>query len=289
MKRNLIYILILLSTLVSCSSKGVTTSFESTLLECESSNNQVIESEAVLEKETQVISEVESEKETTKESEVEKSTFEVKKFANKSITLDYYLFIPRKTLINENTSLIVYLHGGSGKGSDLNLITDNDGFPKYLKEGSIGDVNSYVIIPQLASKYKGWNDISSTLNALITSTINTYNITSNKIRLTGHSMGGTGTYQVAITLSGVFDKIAPCSGSVTLNDSNVETLSKVKLWAFVGDSDTIVKPESTINFVSALEEKNADCKVTILEGAGHFDVPSLAYNTTSGLLDWLMD
>lgn len=50
--------------------------------------------------------------------------------------------------------LIVYLHGGSGKGDNLSLITSEDGFPKYLQSGELGDVRAYVLIPQLPSTQK---------------------------------------------------------------------------------------------------------------------------------------
>ena len=43
-------------------------------------------------------------------------------------TWRYYLYIPPEP--RTGMPLIVYLHGGSGKGNDLNLITAADGFPK---------------------------------------------------------------------------------------------------------------------------------------------------------------
>ena len=47
--------------------------------------------------------------------------------------LKYWLYTPSDP--TENMPLIVYLHGGSGKGDDLELITAVDGFPKYLRGG----------------------------------------------------------------------------------------------------------------------------------------------------------
>ena len=65
----------------------------------------------------------------------------------------YWLYTPQNP--TENMPLIVYLHGGSGKGEDLSLITNVEGFPRYLQDGRIGDLRAYVVMPQLATGKKG--------------------------------------------------------------------------------------------------------------------------------------
>lgn len=66
-----------------------------------------------------------------------------------------------------------------------------------------------------------------------------------KIALTGHSMGGTGTYQLQVKLSNTSACIAPMGGIIENTGNNVSALSKTEIWKFVGTSDTIVKSEST--------------------------------------------
>jgi len=51
-----------------------------------------------------------------------------------STKLGYWLYTPENAG-DEELPLIVYLHGGNGKGDDLSLITAADGFPKYLQNG----------------------------------------------------------------------------------------------------------------------------------------------------------
>ena len=87
---------------------------------------------------------------------------------------------------------MVYLRGGSGKGSDLNLITQEDGSPQYLQSGSLGALSCYVLIPQLPLAYKGWTDMDETLMSMIQVLVREYDIDTANISLTGHSMGGTG-------------------------------------------------------------------------------------------------
>ena len=185
--------------------------------------------------------------------------------------------------------LIVYLHGGSGKGSDLDLLTGADGFPQYLQEGRLGNVRAYVVMPQLPDTFRGWTNAKQPLMTLIRSIKSNYGINENKISLTGHSMGGTGAWGIALEYPATFSRVAPMSGSVQNNETNLNKLSAVPVWAFVGSADTIVSPDTSVNFINALRERNAAARITMFEGATHFDVPSLAYlDQTIDIVGWLI-
>ncbi len=202
--------------------------------------------------------------------------------------LNYWLYTPANA--KENMPLIVYLHGGSGKGNDLELITSADGFPQYLKEGQLGDVASYVVIPQLPSTQKGWSNGAAAVYDLIKVTISKFKIDEKNISLTGHSMGGTGTWSLALSYPTLFKKIAPLSGSIQLADDSVEKLKNLPVWAFVGSADTIVPPSSSMEFIDALKEAGGDAKITIFDGADHFSVPPLTYlDEEIDLVDWLIN
>ena len=49
--------------------------------------------------------------------------------------LDYWLYTPENPA--EDMPLIVYLHGGSGKGNDLEKILDEGSLPGYLWSGQL--------------------------------------------------------------------------------------------------------------------------------------------------------
>lgn len=202
-------------------------------------------------------------------------------------TFRYWLYIPSEP--TEDMPLIVYLHGGSEKGDDLNLITDVDGFPAYLKSGELGDVRGYVIIPQLPASKKGWTDISDSLCTLIQKTAEDFSIDTDNISLTGHSMGGTGTWNLAALYPSLFARIAPLSGSIRVTDENVNALKDLSVWAFAGSLDTIVPPESSEEMVNKLKNIGGKARITILDGADHFSVPSLTYlDTDIHLVCWLL-
>lgn len=202
-------------------------------------------------------------------------------------TFRYLLCIPSAPA--KNMPLVVYLHGGSGKGDDLELLTELDGFPKYLKTGQLWDIPAYVVIPQLPSDIRGWAEAADSVISLIRSVKDEYMIDENNISLTGHSMGGTGTWSLAAAYPNTFARIAPLSGSIKNTAVNVNKLKNIPVRAFVGTDDTIVPPESSQSFINALKSAGGNAEITELDGADHFAVPALTYlNNDYHIIDWLI-
>lgn len=216
------------------------------------------------------------------------SSFEARTIATENIaSFRYWLYKP--TNPTSDMPLIVYLHGGSGKGEDLTLITSVDGFPKYLQDGALGDVRAYVIIPQLPSSLKGWINATDSLYSLIQKTVSEFEIDENNISLTGHSMGGTGTFNLAFTYPTLFARIAPLSGSAKSTANNLAKLQNIPIWAFVGSDDKIVPPDSSEEIIEQLKRKGGNAKITVFDGADHFTVPSLTYlDKDIDLISWLI-
>ena len=202
-------------------------------------------------------------------------------------TFRYWLYTPKNPV--ENMPLIVYLHGSSGKGDDLNILINEDGFPQYLKNSQLGDVPAYILIPQLPAEKRGWASVSQSVYQLISETVSTYQIDSDNISLTGHSMGGTGTWNLAAQYPQMFARIAPLSGSARGQAAQLEALKDIPVWAFVGRDDTVILPEYSENAVSELNALGGNAQITIFEGADHFAVPSQTYLDPSiSLVNWLI-
>ena len=215
------------------------------------------------------------------------AVFSEKSAATSVGEIKYCFYTPKNP--QKNMPLIIYLHGGTSKGDDLSKLTEIDGFPQYLKSGVLGDVRAYVIMPQLKSDKKGWTDISAGIREIIGKAAENYGIDKTKVSLTGHSMGGTGTWGLAVANTDLFWKIAPLSGSITLNEQNVNALKNISVRAFVGANDTIVKPQSSKAFVAALKKAGGNAEITEFEGADHFAVPKLTYcDENINLIDWLI-
>ena len=205
-----------------------------------------------------------------------------------SIELNYLLYAPDGTT-NEKLPLIIYLHGGSGKGNDLSKLTGADSLPKYIKDGSLGDVSAYVLAPQCPANFNSWIEVSNQVFGLIDKVSKEYNIDENKIILTGHSMGGSGTWYIALQQPERFSCIVPMSGRIEDTQENRAALSKTPIWAFVGENDAIVDPAYSVNFYEQLINTNPNIKCTVFESAEHKDVPSLAWlDKEVNLLEWML-
>ena len=161
--------------------------------------------------------------------------------------LNCWLYTPKNTA--ENMPLIVYLHGINGKGDDPDTLLTSEGFVQWLANGTPGEVSAYVLIPQVPSGQKDWLVMKEMVASAIQEVISIYPIDSSNVSLTGFSMGGTGVWGIASSYPELFRCIAPCSGGVHTNEITLSALSQMKIWTFIGTEDTVVKPQSTIDFM----------------------------------------
>ena len=125
------------------------------------------------------------------------------------------------------------------------------------------------------------------LMEMIQAVVEDYGIDSANISLTGHSMGGTGTWAIAASHPGFFARIAPLSGSIRNTPENVYALQNTPVYAFVGMADAIVAPEASIAFVQSLISTGGTAQIAEIADADHFSVPVYAYLGNYGLLAWL--
>lgn len=209
--------------------------------------------------------------------------------AKGGMTFRYYLYTPAKP--KEGMPLIVYLHGGSGKPKskegDLSLLTAGDGLPKYVSDGDVAP-DVFMIFPQLPYGNAGWSNVKDAFVLFVRYAISTYKVNVDRVSLTGHSMGGKGTWDLALAAPSLFYKIAPLSGNVTTNAQNLEKLRDIPVWAVVGSEDEVVDPQSSVTFLTELQKVNPNAKLTVIEGYGHFDVPAVYKSQECRLLDWLV-
>ena len=219
-----------------------------------------------------------------------KSSFTNLSLTTKSgLVFNYYLYTPKN--VKDNMPLILYLHGGSGKPTtqegDLTLLTAGDGLPKFIKDKQ-AEVDSYILFPQLPYGKKGWSDVKTDLLEFLNKETSLLEVDSTKVSITGHSMGGKGAWDISLAYPSTFYKVAALSGNVTTNDLNLNKFKDKEVWAIVGSEDTIVDPQSSIDFITELQKTNDKAKLTVIDGYGHFDVPNAYLSTEYDLLNWLI-
>ena len=201
--------------------------------------------------------------------------------------LDCWLYSPADA--TEDMPLIVYLHGVTGKGDNPSVMLAADDFARWVSDGTLGEIPAYVLMPHIPADAGDWASIGESVIAAIEEVKTTYGIDAGNVSLTGFSMGGTGAWSIAAAYPDEFSRIAPCAGGIRAKRTALAALGEMPIWTFVGSEDNVVKPQSAIDFVDRLSKTNPSASVTVLEGAGHADVPALAYlDEGADLIGWLI-
>ncbi len=105
-----------------------------------------------------------------------------------------------------------------------------------------------------------------------------------RIYITGLSMGGYGTWELAMRHPDWFAAAAPiCGGG---DESKAALLGTLPVWTFHGDKDTVVWTERSERMVAAVNKAGGNARLTLLPGVAH-DAWNGAFEPKSGLLDWL--
>lgn len=164
--------------------------------------------------------------------------------------------------------LILFLHGMGERGDDLEQVKVH-GPPKILEEG--GDFGFIVVSPQCPDD-SFWPVETDALDALLDEVIETYAVDRGRIYLTGLSMGGYGTWHMAVAYPERFAAIAPvCGGGMFYArlPKKVAAIADVPAWVFHGARDRTVSVSESADLVSALEACGGDVRFTIYPDAAH--------------------
>lgn len=100
-----------------------------------------------------------------------------------------------------------------------------------------------------------------------------YRVDTNRVYLTGVSLGGEGTWYLATTYPTWFAAIAPISGFTSRTaviDERRKRLARLPIWAFHGELDLVVPVEETRRMVDRLKARNSEFKFTSDPTAGHW-------------------
>lgn len=204
--------------------------------------------------------------------------------------------------------LFVYLHGSGGCGDDnIQQIRDQSALVNYLASDSAETVLSdlpYIVVAPQCPTDKRWvnipytqgsysisdTPISESLNAvyeLIVNLTETENIDADNIMLNGISMGGYGTWDLALRYPGTFKAIVPiCGGG---DPTAVSALEGVNIWAFHCSGDKSVPVTGSRDMIQALETAGIKAKYTEFELEAHNAwTPSLEQVKDPYLIEWLL-
>ena len=194
-------------------------------------------------------------------------------------TYPFWINVPEKES-TEKQPILIFLHGKSLSGTDLNRVR-RYGVLRAMDKGR--EIPAIVVAPQLA---KGsWNP-DKVLEVLEYVQKN-YNTDSTRIYVCGMSLGGYGTLHFAGKHADkITAAVAICGGG---NVSDGCKLATIPLWIQHGDKDYIVPVTESQKVVNAIRKcnKKADLIFTIIKGGNHGSVENIFHQ--DAMYNWLFE
>jgi predicted peptidase len=186
----------------------------------------------------------------------------LRKKVSKVIGCDYLVHLPEGYAKSKKAwPLILFLHGSGERGKDLEMVKVH-GVAKIVE--SDPKFPFIAVSPQCPADEWWATDV---LTGLLDTIEKKYRVDKSRIYLTGLSMGGYGTWELAFAQPKRFAAIAPvCGGG---NPHLTWWLKDIPTWVFHGAKDTAVPLEESERMVKALKHHKADVKLTVYPEAGH--------------------
>lgn len=179
----------------------------------------------------------------------------------------YTLFVPDGYDPTTTWPLLIGLHGGGPDGKDGDEVVGSGPSAMNFYRGLAAEHGVIVACP--TAQMAGWgNKINEELvRDVILELRLLYNVDIDRIHLTGHSMGGYGTWTLGPRMADVFATISPMAGS---GDGNVKALVDTKTPIFIyhsADDFIPVLPDRLA--AKHLRETGLDFMYTELDHEGH--------------------
>ncbi len=194
---------------------------------------------------------------------------------------NYLLYLPEEYNKEEKRwPLILYLHGKSLRGDNVEMLKGS-GLAALLEKDL--KVPFVVVSPQCPPD-RYWMTEDETLIRLVDHVVSTYAIDPQRIYVTGHSMGGRGTWLLAYKHPEKFAAIVPMSDA-PVDDAWARQVAKVPAWVFHGTKDDLEPFERTAQFVAALKKLGAEVKLTPLPERDHFILDTYE---NQEIYDWML-
>lgn len=213
-------------------------------------------------------------------------------------TFTYRFSEPAKIVHGKKYPLVLFLHGAGERGKDnkkqLLFLPEQFAQGKYRKK-----YPCFMIVPQCRRGRKWtevpWDTLKTTptdrlsdqlkvVMRILNRVLKKYPADPRRVYLTGLSMGGYGSWDLAMRYPTKFAAVAPiCGGG---DESKAGRLSRLPVWAVHGDADDVVPVERTRRMIRAIRKAGGRPKYSELQGVDHHSWP-WAYEHPQGVLPWM--
>lgn len=177
--------------------------------------------------------------------------------------------------------LVLFFHGAGERGDD-NETPLTHIYELFTNEENREDYPCFVIVPQCPENIKwvdtDWGAEAHTMPEVpsvpmqlsfdvLQDALDNYPIDSDRIYVTGLSMGGFGTWDAISREPDLFAAAVPvCGGG---DEKQAEKIKNLPIWTFHGALDTVVKTDRTRNMIQAIQNMGGNPKYTEYPDIAH--------------------
>jgi len=211
----------------------------------------------------------------------------------------YQLLRPAKVEPGKVYPLVFFLHGAGERGDDNRVQLKY--LPDYMAEPKMREAYPCFLIAPQCRKGKQWvnapwgakkstpmaekpSDQLQVAIRILEGAMRDLPVDRKRIYLTGLSMGGYGTWELAMRHPDWFACAAPlCGGG---DERGAKRLVGLPIWAFHGGKDGVVPTVRSQVMTAAIREAGGTVKYTELEGMGH-GIWNHVYRDPKGVIPWM--
>ena len=210
-------------------------------------------------------------------------TYNKTQSVNKSTTpLNYILTSPDDVKAGEKLPLIVFLHGAGERGDNINMVQIYCVPKLFVADNCHRGIRAYTLSPQCPHNTT-WIDYKDELISLIDKVISENQIDDQRVSLCGISMGGFGTWEMAMTYPNRFYKIAPlCGGGMNWRAWAL----KMPIRVYHGQLDDVVPICQSEAMVNSVKAQGGNVEFTVYDDLSH-NCWDRAFEETD-LIEWLV-
>ena len=215
-------------------------------------------------------------------------------------SMPYRLYIPRRMELGQKYPLVIFLHGSSGSGTDnekqlqranwfgglvWTLPENQTRFPCFVVAPQT-NVNWPCVILEEGKRPRlcpGLGKGARLAFEIIDKLLDEHAIDTSRLYITGHSMGGAGTWHMIAHRPNFFAAAVPVCG---LPDFTSATAVKdIPIWNFHGETDNIEPVATSRRMIAEIKKAGGHPLYTEYPSVGH-NVFMWAY-TEPALLEWM--
>ena len=193
----------------------------------------------------------------------------------------YVEYLPENFENGKKYPLVFFLHGAGERGEDLDAAM-RYGYMKYVREE--GKNYPFIFIAPVCPKDKYWGCYTESLIAFLDYITDSLPVDKERIYLTGLSMGGTGTWMLAMACPEKFAALMPVCGSGICWYG--EAVKDIPIYIFHGDCDATVPISESITMMSKINGMGGNAKIKICYGVDH-NAWDYAY-TDDEAMEWML-